>query len=200
MANKKRMQLSRERQEAAARKRRMTYAGIGGAAVLIIAALAVFLSRVFTPQAAASAVSSVSSAGSTACGPVQTVADEWRLHLSPGQTPTYQANPPSSGTHNPVPLPAGIYDSPVDVTMEVHSQEHGYIIIHYNNIPSDEIQQLKDIVSRDPRKLILSPYPNMSYKVSLTAWDHMQTCEGPNATAIASFVAQFRDQGPEAVP
>jgi Protein of unknown function (DUF3105) len=197
MANKARQKQlqQRARQERAARQRQLIYVGVGVVALLVI----VFAASKLLAQPT-TAVASADSASAATCSAIQSPSDEGRAHLVPGQTPTYQSNPPSSGTHNPIPLPAGIYDSPVDVTMEVHSEEHGYIIVHYNGISQGEINQLKQIVSSDPRKLILSPYPNMPYKVSLTAWDHLQTCAGVNRQAISNFVAEFRDRGPENVP
>ncbi len=198
MAKKSRQQLAARRaQQTQARQRRFIYLGLGLVAAIVVIGLVVF----FVMPGSANGSASANTTGAAAtCSDIQSSPDEGRAHLTPGQTPTYQGNPPSSGTHNPVPLAAGIYDNPVDVTMEVHSEEHGYIIVHYNGIPQSEIDQLKQIVSNDPRKLILSPYPNMPYKISLTAWDHQQTCTGVNRQAISNFVAEFRDRGPEDVP
>ncbi|MGB8647456.1 MAG: DUF3105 domain-containing protein [Anaerolineae bacterium] len=135
------------------------------------------------------------------CGDIQTLADQGRTHLNPGQSYDYGgSNPPSSGPHDPEPFPQGIYDSPIPQTREVHSLEHGYIIIHYSGIPTDALQQLASIAEQDPRKIIVSPFRSMSYKVSLTAWDHLQTCDGINVQAIRSFIVEFRDRGPEQTP
>ncbi len=139
-------------------------------------------------------------AGSGTCSDIKTVADEGRGHLTPGQTPTYKGNPPTSGIHDPNPMPLGIYPDPIDATREVHSLEHGYVILHYNGIAQDQINQLASIVKADPRKLILSPYPTMPYKISLTAWNHLQSCDGVNENALRNFINEFRDQGPELAP
>lgn len=198
MARKSRQLLAQRAYQAQqARRRRYIYFGIGLLAALVVIGAGIFF---MTANSASSSASADTASAAASCSDIQSPADEGRVHLVAGQTPTYQNNPPSSGTHNPVPLAAGIYDTPVDVTMEVHSQEHGYIVIHYNGIPQNEIDQLKQIVSNDPRKLILAPYPNMSAKISLTAWDHQQSCTGVNRQAIANFIAEFRDRGPEDVP
>lgn len=202
MANKTR-QIAREKERARrTRQRQLTYLGIGILALLVVAGAAYWL---ISPNAANSQATTVRGGGNQValagtCGPIESPPDAGRDHLVPGQTPTYTSNPPASGAHNPNPQDRGIYDNPIDVTMEVHSLEHGYVIIHYNGIPADQLNQLKDIVSRDPYKMILSPYPSMQYKISLTAWDHLQTCTGIDTQAIASFVAQFRNQGPESTP
>jgi Protein of unknown function (DUF3105) len=190
---KKPRQLAREQERIRrARQRRLIYVGAGVVAILVIVGAGLVLAAPKPPTS--------SQVASALCGPIEAPPDGGRAHLLPGQTPSYSSNPPASGAHNPNPQARGIYDTPIDVTMEVHSLEHGYVIIHYNAIPSGQLQQLQDIVSRDPFKMILSPYPSMPYKISLTAWDHLQTCTGVDPQAIASFVAQFRNNGPESTP
>lgn len=194
MANKKRKPVMQQAQvQAQKEQQRRTMLVIAGAviAVLLIGAGIFAFTRNSTPTP-------TSIGPGAKCSDVQTFADEGRQHLQPGDpTPVYQTVPPTSGNHDPNPLPAAIYQNPVEVTREVHSLEHGYIIIHYNGISQEELQQLQNIVSGDGYKMILSPYPNMPYKVSMTAWTHMQTCDGVNEAAIRSFMSQFRGQGPE---
>ena len=112
----------------------------------------------------------------------------------------YKSVPPTSGTHNPQWYPAGVYDKNADITQLIHSLEHGYVILFYNGIPQDQIDQLVRIQQSDPYKLSVAEYPNMPQKVALAAWGNLQNCEGVNEQVIRSFVAQFRDHGPEAAP
>ncbi|MGB8646629.1 MAG: DUF3105 domain-containing protein [Anaerolineae bacterium] len=196
MAKRVRERQAARRQAAEAQQRtRTTYIIIGVVGALVLAAIVYYLFAALAPATVA-----VAQIAPGTCGPIQDQQDDGRAHLVAGETPTYHTNPPSSGTHNPNPLPAGVYSTMVDVTAEVHSQEHGYIIIHYNGISSSEIQALEQLVERDPRKMILSPYPNMDYKLTLTAWNHLQVCNGVNAQAITSFVGLYRDHGPENAP
>ncbi len=99
-----------------------------------------------------------------------------------------------------MPYLPGVYDSPIPVTQEVHSLEHGYIVIHYNGITGNQVQQLASLSQQDPRKLIVSPFASMSYQVSLTAWDHLQACDGVDLQVIKNFIGEFRDRGPEQTP
>jgi hypothetical protein len=196
MLTKKTRRLQREQERARkARQRQLMYAGVAVVATLLIIGIgyAVFGPKPTTPTAIAS--------GGAKCGDVESFPNEGRNHLNPGEpTPVYGTVPPTSGTHDPNPWPPGIYDNPVEVARAVHSMEHGYVIIWYNGISSDEINQLASIVRSDSRKLILTPFHNMSYKIALTAWQHRQTCDGVNEAAIRSFINQFRDQGPEQTP
>lgn len=174
------------------KKKQQQYLLIGGGVVVALLVIGAIVLPMLQRQAP-----TPTSTGSAACDNLLTLADEGREHLVPGETPTYNQVPPSSGTHNVVSLPSGIYDSNVDVTQLVHSLEHGYVIMFYNGIPQNEIDQLVAIQRSDPYKVIVAPYPNMPYKVALVAWDHRQVCEGVNEQAIRSFTAQFRNQGPE---
>lgn len=138
------------------------------------------------------------STGSAPCENLQVMADEGRGHLAPGETPpAYKSNPPTSGTHNPEWYPAGIYDKNADLTRLIHSLEHGYVILFYNGISQEEVQQLIRIQQSDSYKTIVAEYPNMPQKVAIAAWGNLQNCSGVNEQVIRSFIAQFRDHGPE---
>jgi hypothetical protein len=182
------------RAEQEKKKKQQQYLLIGGGvgAVLIILVGALLL--VNQPRTA-------TSTGSAPCANLQQMEDEGRGHLNPGDAiPAYKSNPPTSGTHNPSWYPAGVYDNNADVTQLIHSLEHGYVILYYNGISQGEIDQLVNIQRSDPFKMIVAPYTNMPYKVAITAWARLQTCDGVNEQAIRSFTAQFRNQGPEQAP
>lgn len=165
----------------------------GGIAAAVIVLVGAFL--LISPRRAAT------STGSATCSNLQTLEDEGRGHLTPGEAiPVYKSVPPTSGTHNPVWYPAGVYDNNADITQMIHSMEHGYIVLFYNDISQDQINQLINIQRSDSYKMIVAPYPNMPYKVAIAAWTHLQTCDGVNEQAIRSFTAQFRNQGPEQAP
>jgi hypothetical protein len=173
------------------KKQQQQYLIIGG----IIAAALLLGVGIIYPMMQPRAPTSV---GTANCGNLQVMTDEGRSHLQPGEpTPVYKSVPPTSGTHNPTWYPAGVYDKTADVTMLVHSMEHGYVILFYNGIPQDQVDQLVRIQQSDPFKLIVAEYPNMPQKIAIAAWDHLQNCDGVNEQVIRSFIAQFRDHGPE---
>ncbi len=130
---KKKQQLQRQQARAQrAQRRQLLYLGIGMALALILIGVAFY---VFSAQ------SSISSAASTAkCSDIQTYSTESRAHLNPGEpTPIYQTNPPTSGAHDPNPWPPGVFDNPIPTAREVHSLEHGYIVIHYNDVSTQMV-------------------------------------------------------------
>ena len=177
-----------------AQKQQRQYLIIGG----IIAAALLLGVGIIYPMMAPRTPTSTDTA---ACDSLQIMADEGRGHLQPGDPiPNYKSVPPTSGTHNPQWYPAGVYDKNADITQLIHSMEHGYVIMFYNGIPQNQIDQLVRIQQSDPFKLSVAEYPNMPQKVAIAAWGHMQNCEGVNEQVIRSFVAQFRNHGPEAAP
>lgn len=164
---------------------------IGAGLALALLAGALLFSATRPPAATAEPVA----AGT--CGPIEAVADEGRDHLQPFETPTYRANPPSSGTHNPVSELAGVYTSPRDITKLVHSLEHGYIVIQYRDLNPAEFSALSNLVQSDPTKIIANPYPTNPARVVLTAWDYAQKCDGVSEEAIRQFIGLYRNKGPE---
>lgn len=192
-ANRQKQAQVRAEQEK--KKKQRQYLLIGGGIVAGMLLVAGILVPLLQPPAP------TSTGAAAPCSNLQVMEDEGRGHLNPGDPiPNYKSVPPTSGTHNPVWYPAGVYDNNSDITQLLHSLEHGYIIMYYNGISQEEINQLINIQRSDPFKTIVAPYPNMPYKVALAAWARLQTCEGVNEQAIRSFTAQFRNQGPEQAP
>jgi len=180
-----------ERAKQAEAKKQKQYLILGGA----IAAALLLGVGILYPMLQPRAPTSI---GSAKCDNLQVMADEGRGHLAPGDPmPIYKSVPPTSGTHNPQSYPAGIYDKNADITELIHSLEHGYIILYYNNIPQEQIDELVRIQQSDPYKVSVVEYPNMPQKIALAAWGNLQNCEGVNEQVIRSFIAQFRDHGPE---
>jgi Protein of unknown function (DUF3105) len=116
----------------------------------------------------------------------------------------YKTNPPSSGSHNPVPTPDGAYA--VSPTKEhlVHALEHGRIIIQWDpKIPPRRIQQIKGLFDQDPYHLILVPNADMPYQFAVTAWGHIAGCKkitDESFDVARAFAQRYVDKAPEFVP
>ena len=84
----------------------------------------------------------------------------------------------------------------------MHNLEHGGIIVQYNALSAGDVERLTNLVKRDAYHMILAPYPGLpaDVNVALTAWTHLQTCNGVDESALLKFVNAYRDQGPERVP
>jgi hypothetical protein len=129
---------------------------------------------------------------------------EGRTHLSPDdKPPKYKTNPPTSGSHNPVPAEDGAYRTTPGNVHLVHSLEHGRIIVQYKpTISKRELARLKGLFDEDPYHMILVPNKRMPYEVAVTAWGHLAGCDkmtDETFDVIRTFTERYRDKGPEFV-
>ncbi len=100
--------------------------------------------------------------------------------------------PPVGGVHSPRWQTCGIYEQAIDTKNGVHSMEHGAVWITYNpDLPVADVQSLQDLV-RGQSYLLLSPYPDLSSDIVLTAWGIQLEADSVNDERIAQFVNQYR--------
>jgi Protein of unknown function (DUF3105) len=140
----------------------------------------------------------IAAAKDVGCSGVQTpTKDPVRGHLAPGQTTTYTQRPPTSGIHNPVPLPTSpaVYTEPVDETKAVHFLEHAGIILYYRQhgadaLPADVVSALAGVANAQPNTLLI-PFPDLTAGTSLalTTWNKLQTCPGTMTASQATSIA-----------
>ena len=196
---RERMKQEEERARKERRQRALLLGGGAVAAVLVIALLVVASGALNAPALQVAQAAN----GSATCSAVQTFAEQSRDHIGQGQPhPPYDSNPPTSGWHWANPQDWGIYTNQQFQEHLVHNLEHGGIVIQYNGLSAADVQRLTDFVKRDAYHVILAPYPALpqSEKVAVTAWTHLETCNGVDETALQSFINAFRDKGPELVP
>ena len=119
----------------------------------------------------------------------------------------YPTTPPASGPHEPVPLPAGVYDSSPDIYASIHSLEHAGAIIWYapSAANSDAVKQIKAFYRQKANvgqtKVIVAPYDYASQgaqgslpagvQMALAAWHRLQTCASPNLAVAFDFTSQY---------
>ena len=125
------------------------------------------------------------------------MADQGATHVLPGEEhPEYNSIPPTSGWHYNLPLaPArwGIYDEPIEPEVLLHNLEHGYINVHYDcpdGCP-ELVLQLTELVQEGidrGGKLLMSPYPGMESRISLTAWTFLDQFDEFDDERIRAFV------------
>jgi hypothetical protein len=124
----------------------------------------------------------------------------------------YKTNPPTSGTHSPVPAEDGIYPpgSEPAVNNWVHSLEHGRIIYQYKpGTPKRRIDQLETLVNEDFRgasgyhQLAMQNNTKMPFAVAAVGWTRYLGCDKfTDATfdAFRAFRDTYVDKGPEFIP
>ena len=103
----------------------------------------------------------------------------------------YDRAVPAGGNHNEVPLRCGIYDQPVPVENVVHSLEHGAVWITYRpEIGSGAVNTLEN-ASRTRDKTVLSPVPDQTAPVMVTAWGWQLQLQDVGDVKLRQFIQQF---------
>jgi len=106
--------------------------------------------------------------------------------------------PPTGGPHNPTWQNCGIYAEPVQPEYAIHSMEHGAVWLTYHpDLAADQVATLQDL-AQGQSYLILSPYPDQSSDIVLTAWDVQLELESAADERIQEFITKYRgSRGPE---
>jgi hypothetical protein len=128
---------------------------------------------------------------------VDSRSDKGRTHVP---VATYSENPPAGGDHDPVPSPAGYYDTanmPADGHL-VHSLEHGFVIVWYQpaRVAPATLDGLRDLAAGH-RWVLVVPRPSLPTPLAASAWHRRLLCPDGASGPIGNFVAAFRNQGPE---
>jgi hypothetical protein len=129
--------------------------------------------------------------------------------------PKWNSSPPTSGPHYGGPAVWGSYDEQVPLVQSTHNLEHGGVVIHYGpDVPSTEVDKVREWYEEDPNGLIISPLSSNKNKITLSAWTAPDAASGTRdrgrgwlATgtkfdkgAFDAFIEAHRYQGPERVP
>jgi Protein of unknown function (DUF3105) len=129
---------------------------------------------------------------------------------APPPLSSYPSRPPTSGPHDPVPLPAGIYAEPPSLYRSIHSMEHAAAIIWLSpaaTIDSNdatELSALADFFTGPSHgdHVIVAPYdyPDQGpagvlpsgAAMALVAWHRLRLCQRVSLPVAFSFVLDFR--------
>ena len=130
-------------------------------------------------------------------GPGNRMADQGRQHISPGDThPNYNSYPSTSGWHYPQPLAPvrwGIHSAYIEDEYYIHNLEHGGIAIFYNcEVDCPElVTQLSKVVDKavgGGMKVLMAPYPGMTTKIALIAWNFIDIFDEFDEDRIIKFI------------
>jgi hypothetical protein len=146
------------------------------------------------------------------CGDVETIApyepsSDDQAHVSTADLPafaSYSSVPPTSGPHNEVTMPAGVYSSPPAMDRVLHSLEHGAAVVWYSpDADGAALDELRTFY-REPgvgSRVIVAPYdyPDEGAagslppgtEMALVAWHRELTCEQVDVAAAFDFTARF---------
>lgn len=109
--------------------------------------------------------------------------------------------PPTSGRHNPHPLPFGdkrFYSRADNPPPErgVHNLEHGYVVVWYDkSVSDDDIKLLQKAADSADGKFLVLPWLRNDFPdgkhIVLTAWSERQQCGGVSGKAMQAFLTSY---------
>lgn len=175
--------------------------------VLWIASLSVMLTACNTPQPVATqAPTAVTQSrfqdkpaipNDSGIDGVQTFPDKYvyHSHVAIVQEPDGDL-PPVSGEHLSIWQNCGIYDEPVGLGNALHSLEHGAVWLTYApDLTESQITDLQALV-RGHDFVLMSPYPEQTKPIVLTAWGVQLVIDSLPDDRIAKFIAYY-ELGPQ---
>ena len=149
---------------------------------------------------ATDAFDELAASGQRALERVQTFPSAGNNHLPVGQRITYPTPFPTSGDHDARPLRAGFYDEPQWAERLVHSQEHGHIVIYYDQLEPAERETLEAWTSLYTGQwdgVIAAPMEGIGQRVVLVTWNRLLRLRKFDAASAAAFIDAYRGRGPE---
>ncbi|MGQ0680674.1 MAG: DUF3105 domain-containing protein [Actinomycetota bacterium] len=192
-ARQERVAIARRKQKAK-RQRQSIIASV--AILALLGAIFYGVQKSRGEKAAASAA-----AQSAGCGQIQEVESAGREHRPLGEEipiSAYETNPPTSGPHYAERVANwGSYNVETPVSTLVHNLEHGGIIVHYKDQGDAQIDTIDSFVDEYADGVISNPNPSIDHPIVVTSWDYMQTCDEFNAAAVAGFISERCNKGPE---
>jgi hypothetical protein len=117
---------------------------------------------------------------------------------------SYGAAPPTSGQHNPDPLPDtrrffARAEAPAP-ERAVHNLEHGYVVVWFDErLPATGVRRLKDAVTKVPRALAVAWTRGdlAGGPLALSSWGRVEFCRSVDVEVIRAFVRRYGDRSPE---
>lgn len=160
------------------------------------------------PTIPAAAQTNLQIAAKAAGCTLRTFESEGRTHSENTADWKFKTNPPTSGTHSPVPAEDGVYPfgGAPNKGEATHALEHGRINIQYGPaLTRAQFNQLQTLMSEDQgyHQLLYKNQTGMPFAVAATGWTQQLGCKTMSPRvfdAIRDFKERYTDQAPEAVP
>lgn len=182
-------------------ERRRTALTMMGALVVGFLLIGAVLYSKWAPNRIGHVTGAGDAAKKAGCTGVRNDGSAGRTHVN--DTVTYKADPPSSGRHNPNPLPEQpqFFDRATAQRVAhfderaVHNLEHGFVVGWYDSeLPAAEVAKLKTAAPENARFLAV-PWTREAFlddrHFVLTAWQRTQRCRTVSPEAISDFTTKY---------
>lgn len=122
-----------------------------------------------------------------------------RPHVEPGQAhEAYTTDPPTSGPHVGSLPQWKVYTEPITRELQVHGLEDGGVIINYrSDLDKAIVDRLAGItglyLERPAPKshIVMSPFPDLSHPIVLTAWRRIDRLDTFDEARIRRFIDEY---------
>lgn len=105
----------------------------------------------------------------------------------------YSTDPPTSGPHVTTVPAWGVHDEPIAKELQVHGLEDAGVVINYKpDLDKATVDRLKALVGAYDKEVLLSPYPNLSNPIVLTAWTRMDRLDTFDEARIQKFIKAYK--------
>ncbi|HWI52028.1 MAG TPA: DUF3105 domain-containing protein [Symbiobacteriaceae bacterium] len=123
-------------------------------------------------------------------------------HVAEGSGVKYDSDPPLAGRHWPSWINPGFYKADQPKEKLVHSLEHGYIVVYYDEtkLSAQEMTGLRDLAAKYNGQwdgVVAVPRKDGKNALILTAWEHALPLAQWDQARMDAFVDAFRGRGPE---
>ena len=198
----------RRRRSESRKKRRRTIYIIGGTVLAVIFILSLTVGPGLARNLQTTTPDTTPNTLNTG-GPVPLDPDDGRQVISTDVSGTgYSTKPATSGQHwlgastpagTSAPARWGVYDIALPDEVLVKNLVNGGVGLHYNCPEGcdDIVAALKDVAPTT--QYVISPYPDMESKITITAWRHHLNLDTFDRAAIADFINAYLDRAPESV-
>lgn len=115
------------------------------------------------------------------------------------ESPLYSSVPATSGPHAPSATPCGIFRQEIPEIFNVHSLEHGVVIIYYNRdeVEPDALAAVEEAARQFQTHIIVMPRSDMPTAVAFVAWGHLAARDSLDVEEVRIFWGEFAQRGPE---
>ena len=126
---------------------------------------------------------------------VEKLGNDGRGHVA---NASYETSTPTSGAHRAQSPRCGIYTTPLELDLAVHSLEHGTVILWYNQDQPELATELAAATRQWDSHVIISPSAELDSPIVATAWRRRMSFDAVTEV-VTEFVDVYRRRGPESV-
>ena len=190
---KKIKELKKEKDKRQATIKKTRYIAIS----IVVLAIVIIGSRLGTKKAPEKIAFEQKVEGVSLDGKVEEFRIEGVNHISPGDTATYNTNPPTSGPHWANPADWGFNEKELPDEQLIHNLEHGGIWITFRDLDKGSLSTLKNIAKNNRNSVVITRRDKNDDLIAVVSWGRMMKLTEVDETLIQKYIDTYINQSPE---